>query len=388
MSGLSAVVAIGCAFALGLAFGRSAARRRWAKDEVHASALVASLEAAQREGASRERLLETVVESAPMAILLLDAVGTMLLTNAAARELFFDRREAVGENLLTMLGAAPAPFRDALLGGQDALFSVGEEGETETYHLSKRALEPATDGRVLVLVRPLGRELQRQEIAVWKKLLRVVSHELHNSLAPISSLSHSARLIAKTPDKLPQLDKVFATIEERVAHLTEFLEGYVELARLPEPRRVRVAWDEILDAVRAAHPSVTVRAAVRGTGYVDRRQIGQVIENLLKNAKEASAEPAAITVDVEPGERGCILFVRDRGPGMSPGVLKGALLPFYTTKERGTGLGLALCREVIEAHGGRINLRNREGGGIEVACFLPDSDHPATTTSRLTITQV
>ena len=134
-----------------------------------------------------------------MAILLLDAVGKMLLTNAAARELFFEGRDAAGENLLTMLGTAPAPFRDALLGGEDALFSVGESGEAETYLLSRRALGPGGEALTLVLVRPLTRELQQREVAVWKKLLRVVSHELQNSLAPISLLAHSARRIAKDP---------------------------------------------------------------------------------------------------------------------------------------------------------------------------------------------
>ncbi len=221
---------------------------------------------------------------------------------------------------------------------------------------------------------------------MWKKLLRVISHELQNSLAPISLLSHSARRIAKDPDKLDQLDKILLMIQERAAHLKEFLDGYAELARLPAPRRARIAWSEVLGPAGAAHPKVTVGAAP-GTGYFDRRQVAQVLENLIKNAEEASSAPAEIELDVEPAERGATLLVRDRGPGMSAEVLKNALLPFYSTSERGTGLGLALCREVLDAHGGSIALRNREGGGLEVACFFPDSDHQRATRSHLTITR-
>lgn len=387
MSPLLEVASITLAFVSGAAVAGAAAIRRRARERAHAAGTEASLDAVRGQESARNRLLGAVVEEAPMAILLLDAVGKMLVTNAAARELFFEGRDAAGENLFTMLGAAPAPFRDALLGGEDALFSVGDDGESETYHLSKRTLDGGgREALTLVVVRPLARELQRREVAVWKKLLRVVSHELHNSLAPISSLSHSARVIAKNPEKYHQLDKVFATIEERTAHLKEFLDGYAQLARLPTPRRARVAWNEVLGSAREAHPRVTVRE-VAGTGYFDRRQIAQVVENLIKNAEEASGPPTEIALDVEAADRGATLFVRDRGSGMSAEVLKNALLPFYSTKDRGTGLGLALCREVIEAHGGRIALRNREGGGLEVACFLPDLDRPNASQSLLTITR-
>ena len=127
-------------------------------------------------------------------------------------------------------------------------------------------------------------------------------------------------------------------IEERTTHLKEFLDGYAELARLPAPRRAHVAWSEVLGPAREAHPRVSARS-VAGTGYFDRRQIAQVVENLIENAAEASSPPAEIELDVEPADCGATLFVRDRGPGMSAEVLKNALLPFYSTKERGTGLG-------------------------------------------------
>jgi len=401
MVGISAVVGVAGAFVLGIALAYCVASRKLARTEREALALATSLEGARRAAATRERMLGTVVDAAPMAILLLDRVGTMLLTNPMARELFFDGQDAVGENLLTMLGAAPAPFRDALLGSEDALFSVDAEGEAETYHLAKRTLDLGDDTRTLVLVRPLTRELRRQEVAVWKKLLRVISHELNNSLAPISSMAHSARRIAQAPERGHQLEKVFATIEERAAHLKEFLEGYARLARLPAPRRTHVAWAELLEAAREAHPAVSVGAVPRSTGYFDRAQMEQVLENLLKNAEEASATFGSavaihdasrgaleIRLDLERTDGGWTLFVRDRGPGMNTELLASALLPFYSTKERGSGLGLALCREIIEAHAGKIRLQNREVGGLEVALFVPDSDHPDAATSRLTISRV
>ncbi len=382
---MSAVAVGAGTFVLGFALARAAASRSLAKVEARARSLAASLEGAQREGASREHMLAAVVDAAPMAIVLLDRVGTMLFTNPAARELFFGGRDAAGENLLTMLDAAPAPFRDALLGSEDALFSVDADGEAETYHLAKRTLDAGDDSRTLLLVRPLTRELRRQEVAVWKKLLRIISHELNNSLAPISSMAHSARRIAKDPEKLHHLDKVFSTIEERTAHLKEFLEGYARIARLPAPRRTHVPWVDLFEAVRQAHPRVRVGEAPRGTGYFDRKQMEQVLENLLKNAEEA--EGGEISLEVARGEGGCTLYVRDRGPGMGPELLANAMLPFYSTKERGSGLGLALCREIIEAHAGKIRLQNREGGGLEVAVFLPDSEHPAAAISRLTISR-
>ncbi len=368
----------------GLLYARTALALREARAEIARG---------KREESERERLFGTLVEAAPMAIVLLRGAGTIVFANPAARELLFEGSDAAGQNLLALLGSAPAPFRDALLGEDDALFTVGSPGEGgggETYHLAKRSFESRGEPLTLVLVRHLTRELRRREVATWKRLLRVISHELNNSLAPISSMAHSARLIAKNPSKAHLLDGVFDTIQERTAHLKEFLEGYANLARLPDPRRAHVAWPALLARVREAWPSVEVAEAPPGTGWLDEAQIGQVIVNLVKNAAEAgegseSKEP--VTLDVSRVEAGFEIVVRDRGPGMSPEVLENALLPFYSTKERGTGLGLALCREIVEAHGGKIRLMNREGGGLEVGCFLPDEGAARTTQARLTVTR-
>jgi signal transduction histidine kinase len=94
--------------------------------------------------------------------------------------------------------------------------------------------------------------------------------------------------------------------------------------------------------------------------------------NLLKNARESGAEPGSIELLVTPAAQGFSIEVRDRGPGFTQAALEHALVPFYSTKESGTGLGLTLCREIIEAHGGRLRIANRDGGGAVVTLWLPD----------------
>jgi signal transduction histidine kinase len=254
--------------------------------------------------------------------------------------------------------------------GGDRLFTVALEREEETFHLSMRHFK--LQGRLhrLHLIRRLTRELSRQEVATWKKVIRVISHELNNSLAPISSLAHSGRVLAGKGDAT-RLRTVFDTIEDRARHLHGFIRGYAEFARLPQPRPERVAWDAFLDGLARHSPYGLTGTRPRQDGWFDRAQMEQVLINLLKNAHESGGP--ADGVELEASRRGdeLRLEVRDRGSGMSETVLANALLPFYSTKRSGTGLGLALAREIVEAHGGRVSLANRVGGGLAVTLVLP-----------------
>jgi len=329
----------------------------------------------QRSADQSERLLQTLIDEAPMAILLLEDTGEIEYVNDSARALFFEGKPVKNQNFLALLGEAPAPLREAVLDVQDRLFTVEVNNAAETYHLAKRHFELHGElhGRMhtLLMVKHLTRELRRQEIDVWKKLIRVLSHELNNSLAPITSLVHSARIITGAT-KSAKLERVFSTIEERAQHLQHFVESYARFARLPNPKREHVNLGEFLQHVQALEPAVAVAPAPMATAHFDRSQLEQVIINLLKNAKEAGGPPDAITLEVTVAKDGSTtVVVADRGPGMSEQVLANAMLPFYSTKERGSGLGLALCREIIEAHGGLIRLENRAEGGLAVTCVLP-----------------
>jgi nitrogen fixation/metabolism regulation signal transduction histidine kinase len=362
-------------------------QRRSLSGERQGLQLAAQTERAERS--EQQRLLLAVVENAPMAIVVYGDTGKIAYSNTQARALFAEDQPLTNENFLRLVQHAPDGLKQALVKEGDALFTVEQSGQMETYGSSRRFFELSGERHTLLMVKELTPELGRQEIDVWKNVIRIINHELNNSLAPISSMVHSARLIAQNPEQLPKLTRVFDTIEERTQHLADFLEGYARFARLPKPRPDEVAWQPFLDGLQALFPRVKVGAAPAQEGWFDAGQVQQALINLLKNATEASSDVSAVELLAEVGTDGAAtITVQDRGSGMSDEVLKNALVPFFSTKEKGTGLGLALCREIVEAHRGRLRLARREGGGMEMTCLLPGKvSAVAPRTGRLTLTR-
>ncbi len=318
----------------------------------------------------RELLLDTVIQSTPQCMVLSDDSGRVVYSNLAARQLLHGGRKLEGLAFATILQDCPAPLREALGGGGDTLFTMTVADEPQVFHLAQRGFLLNARPHRLVLLKQLTRELAAQEVTVWKKVIRVIAHELNNSLAPISSLAHSGQLLAQAPDSA-QLTRVFATIGERAAHLGTFIDGYARFAKLPRPRPAPVEWGQFLSRLEGTMPFRVLGPLPQRTTSFDASQLEQVMINLLKNAAESGSPPAEITVSVSAAHPGVRLEVGDRGAGLSDSTLRDALLPFYSTKPAGTGLGLTLCREIVEAHGGRLSLANRSGGGALVTVWLP-----------------
>ncbi len=318
----------------------------------------------------RELLLDTIVQNTPTALVLVEKRGHVVYSNVAARKLLNDGRKLEGQLFSNIVAAAPAALAQAIEAGPDSLFTVELDREEETFHVSRRAFKLQGREHQLYVLRRMTRELSRQEVATWKKVIRVISHELNNSLAPIRSLSHSGRELARLGDG-ERLSVVFDTIEERTRHLETFTQGYARFAKLPQPRPERIEWGPFLEGLRRQYPFEVVSEAPAEPGWFDRTQVEQVLINLLKNAHESGSSPDAIELAVNEVGREWRIEVRDRGPGMTETVLGSALLPFYSTKRSGSGLGLALSREIAEAHDGRVHLSNRPGGGLAVMLILP-----------------
>ena len=338
----------------------------------------------QRLGlAQRELLLDTMVQNTPVAMLLVaDSTlndGAIVYANIAARQLLAHGRKLEGHALSAILdGAAPA-LKEALARGGDGLFSAGDGENEEVYHLARSTFTLNGRRHELLLLRHLTVELRRQEVQTWKKVIRVISHELNNSLAPLASLAHSGAELVRR-GQVERLPQILQTIGERTRHLESFILGYASFAKLPTPRLEAQRWVALVTRLQAQLPFRIEGELPQEPAWIDAAQIEQALLNLLKNAHESGSRLEDVGLQLRRVQDQLRIDVLDRGSGMSEAVLTQALVPFYSTKRSGTGLGLALAREIAEAHGGRITLANRDGGGLAVTLFLPallpsDSHH-------------
>lgn len=325
----------------------------------------------QRQGLfQRELLLHTLVQNAPTSMVLTNARGHIVHANTAARHLLDRGRRIEGRHLDELVEQAPETLRNAVLEAREGLFGIELEGQEEVFHLATRGFHLNGQPHRLYLLRHMTREISRAEVASWKKVIRVISHELNNSLAPISSLAHSGKVLALRGDTA-KLAEILDTIGERAGHLSDFIRGYATFAKLPNPRIAAFEWAAFLSRLTQHSPFRLAGELPTGAAHADTGQLEQALINLLRNAHESGSPADAIELAVHALPTEWQVEVRDRGPGMSEAVLASALVPFYSTKRSGTGLGLALAREIAEAHGGRIALANREGGGLAVRLCLP-----------------
>lgn len=230
---------------------------------------------------------------------------------------------------------------------------------------------------VLVLVADISRALREEERLAWKRLIRVIGHELNNSLAPIHSLSGTLESIVRR-DPLPEdwredMHDGLEVIRSRAAHLRKFMEDYARIARLPPPSKETVDVLLLVERIVALEQRVPVAIASSGSCMVfaDVSQLEQVLINLLRNAAEAAAETGGgVRIGWEKRAGGVEIWIEDEGSGIAnPDNL---FTPFYSTKRTGSGIGLALSRQIVDAHDGRLTVENRsDRSGARAVVVLP-----------------
>lgn len=306
-------------------------------------------------------LLATVMAELDTAVLAFDGRHALALANPAAARLFGEPVDALLGRSAVDLGCAalldPLPSRLVSLDFPNA------SGRWEVRHSSFRQ-----DGLAhhLVVLNDVSRTLREEERAAWRRLIRVLSHELNNSLTPITSIANSLKQFV---DRGPMDDGVRAdvrkglgVIEMRAEGLNRFLRGYAALARLPPPTMRDVDVGTLVARVAAleAAPNVLVGGGPAAVVRADADQIEQLLINLLRNALDATRETGGgvqIAWDLSGDEEAVEIRVIDEGAGIVAGA--DVFVPFFTTKPGGTGIGLALCRQIADAHGGHVALENR-----------------------------
>lgn len=333
--------------------------------------MAATLSAERMSLFQRELLLDTIIQNSPLSVVLTDSRGFILYANSEARSLFGQRSSMVGKAFAQLQDGLPAPLRDATRERTQGLISMQLDNEKVSYYLHCQTFAMNASEHELFLYKNMSTELSRQEIDLWKNAIRLISHELNNSLAPINSLANSASKILQSSRQTELLPELIDTIRLRSTRLKDFLQHYAAFARLPAPIREPVLLKPYVDNLLNICPFVLTEPLPDCELDIDAGQIEQVLINLYKNASEAGSETQDITLKVNNQGNVSTWQVSDRGKGMTNEQIQNALLPFFSTKSQGTGLGLSLCHEIISAHGGTLRLQNRHEGGLNIVFTLP-----------------
>jgi len=233
----------------------------------------------------------------------------------------------------------------------------------------------------LLIVSDLSRALREEERQAWQRLIRVLGHELNNSLAPIKSIAGTLGSLtgrAALPEDIANdMQQGLRVIENRVESLNRFMQAYTRLARMPAPTRARIEIGPLVQRASSLERRLPVKTLDGPfvTIDADPDQIEQVLINLIRNAVDASLDPAlkhpgSVEVGWRTNARSVEVFIRDQGPGLLNS--DNLFVPFFTTKHGGSGIGLILSRQIAEAHGGVLQLSNRsDRTGCEAVLALP-----------------
>ena len=316
----------------------------------------------QRLGAvDATTLLRKVMEQAKVAVIAFDDRGRLDLANDAAERLLGAPVERLRKRTVDEVG-----LTGCLEGPTPRLLDPGLFGGGGRWELRRAQFRQRGQPHHLLVLTDLSEALQEEERTAWKRLIRVISHEINNSLAPISSIAQSLRERAEPtddPEWQQDLEDGLAVIADRSEALSRFIGAHAQLARLPEPTLEPTDVGPWVRRVAALETrlAVTVERGPDVTIDADGDQLDQLLINLVTNAADAATETGGgVALGWSTTDDAVEVWVRDEGPGLPPRA--NLFVPLFSTKPGGSGIGLALARQIALTHGGRLTLEDREDG--------------------------
>ena len=339
---------------------------------VEVNALEAILRGQRLDAVEATALVRKVIAVIDVAVFAFDAEGKLRLVNRAGEMLMARPAERLHGRSAIDLG-----LEDCLIGDSPRTVQRSFPGKTGRWGLRRSTFREGGLPHQLLALADLSQALREEERQAWQRLVRVLGHELNNSLAPIKSMAGSLSSLLKRDPRPEDWDEDMArglqVINSRTDSLTRFMAAYASLARLPEPRLQSVNLSALINRVARLENRLEVQV-MGGPELVldaDPDQLEQLLINILKNAVEAAGEhQGGVAMEWKRIASRVRISVLDEGPGL-PNTAN-LFVPFFTTKPRGSGIGLVLSRQIAEAHGGSLSLYNRtDKRGCEARLELP-----------------
>jgi len=325
------------------------------------------------ESVESQLLLRTIIEHIDVAIIALTQNNQIRFSNPAADHLLQLHNPSSNQQLLQQLA-----FVQELTSGCHQLVELSLGYQQGRFNVYIEEFRDAGKQHKLLFITDMRSLLRTEERKAWQDLIRVISHEINNSLSPIASISQTLKRLIERDVRgetlAEDLREGLHIISERAIGLSQFVESYKQLAKLPEPQIQPLAIRPLVEKIVALfnHTAIEIETEINFTLQLDPIQFEQVLINLIKNAVEATAltNPSSIIkIRWAVSHQFFKLDICDQGTGISNS--NNLFVPFYSTKKQGSGIGLVLSRQIIEAHNGRLTLSNQDSGGCCASIELP-----------------